>query len=120
MAVILVVDDDPISQRLLGYTLQKQGHQVLSAMNGLLAIARLDQAEVDLVITDLTMPEMDGPTLLKHLRADPRYAELPIIMLTASGQDQDRIQARAAGVSDFLTKPTSSRELIETVARILS
>jgi CheY-like chemotaxis protein len=62
---------------------------------------------------------MDGISLLKQLRADPIYRNLPIIMLTASGQDQDRLDARAAGANDFLTKPTSSTELEETVQRWL-
>lgn len=119
MATILVVDDDNIGQRMLGYTLQKNGHQVVSAFNGLLALDRLAEQTFDLVITDLAMPEMDGPTLLRHIRSDTRFANIPVIMLTASGHDQDRISARAAGVSDFLTKPASSRELMETVTRVL-
>jgi two-component system, chemotaxis family, chemotaxis protein CheY len=120
MAVIMVVDDDSIGQRMLGYTLQKNGHRVVQAMNGVQALERLAETAVDLIITDLNMPEMDGPTLLKQLRADDRYKDLPIVMLTASGQDHDRVEARAAGATDFLTKPTSSRELIETVSRILA
>src|SRR3712207_4714293 len=103
MATILVVDDDNIGQRMLGYTLQKNGHQVVPAFNGRIALERLADQTFDLVITDLAMPEMDGPTLLKHIRADPRFSHIPVIMLTASGHDQDRISARAAGVNDFLT-----------------
>jgi len=62
---------------------------------------------------------MDGLTLLRHIRADQRLSKLLLIMLTASGQEQDRLNAQAAGVNDFLTKPTSSRELLATVSRLL-
>ena len=119
MATILVVDDDTIGQRVLGYTLQQNGHEVVPALNGRIALELLEEQSFDLVITDLAMPEMDGPTLLQHIRSDVRYRHIPVIMLTASGHDQDRISARAAGVSHFLTKPASSRELMESVNRIL-
>jgi CheY-like chemotaxis protein len=119
MATILVVDDDAIGQRMLGYTLQKNGHQVVQAYNGRIALQRLAEQSFDLIITDLAMPEMDGPTLLQNVRADARFADVPVIMLTASGHDQDRLAARAAGVTDFLTKPASSRELMETVNKAL-
>jgi CheY-like chemotaxis protein len=120
MATILVVDDNSVNLRMMGYPLQKQGHAVVTALNGREALARLAETSFDLLITDLTMPQMDGMTLLKHVRADARFQQLPVIMLTASGQDEDRDTARAEGVSEFLTKPTSSRELVETVNRLLS
>jgi two-component system, chemotaxis family, chemotaxis protein CheY len=117
MATILVVDDSPVSRRLLGYTLERGGYTVITADHGGQALERLGETPVDLVIADLAMPEVDGLTLLRQLRADRRYHDLPLVMLTASGQDQDRLTAQAAGANDFLTKPASSRELIETVSR---
>lgn len=119
MAAILVVDDDTISLRMLSYTLQKHGHEVITALNGRLATERLAERRFDLLIADLTMPEMDGLALLRHVRADPQLVELPVIMLTASGQDQDRLMAEAEGVNAFLTKPTSSHELLEVAGRML-
>lgn len=119
MASLLVVDDDPISQRMLGFTLRRDGHQVISAADGEEALQRLAAEHFDLLIVDLTLPGMDGLTLLRHLRSDERYSCLPVIMLTASGQDEDRIRARLLGANDFLTKPTSSRELVERVNRLL-
>jgi len=65
------------------------------------------------------MPEMDGLALLRHVRADPQLRALPVIMLTASGQDQDRLTAEAEGVDAFLTKPTGSHELLEVAGRML-
>lgn len=119
MTTVLVVDDSPVSQRLLGYTLQRNGYTVLTASDGRAALALLQRADVDLIISDLSMPEMDGITLLRHIRADNRYCAVQLIMLTASGQDQDRLDAEAAGASYFLTKPASSSELLATVRRVL-
>jgi CheY-like chemotaxis protein len=119
MATILIVDDSPVSQRLLGYTLQRCGYEIVMAGHGGEALDRLAERAVDLVISDLEMPEVDGLTLLRLIREDRRYHALPIVMLTSSGQDQDRLSAQIAGASDFLTKPTSSRELIETVSRLV-
>lgn len=119
MATILIVDDSPVSQRLLGYTLRRCGHAVITAGQGREAMDRLAETQVDLIIADLAMPEVDGLTLLRQVRADDRYQNLPLVILTASGQDQDRLKAQAAGASDFLTKPTSSRELIDTVTRLI-
>ena len=119
MAAILVVDDDTISLRMLSYTLQKHGHEVITALNGRIAIGRLSERRFDLLIADLTMPEMDGLALLRHVRADPQLRALPVIMLTASGQDQDRLTAEAEGVDAFLTKPTGSHELLEVAGRML-
>jgi CheY-like chemotaxis protein len=65
------------------------------------------------------MPEVDGLALLRKLRATERYRGLPLVMLTASGQDQDRLVAQAAGANDFLTKPASSHELLDTVNRLV-
>ena len=115
--MILVVDDYPVTRRILGYTLRKQGYDVVPAADGEEALARLSDHAIDLAILDIAMPGMDGITLLKQIRADPRLRELPVVMLSASGQDQDRITARAEGANAFLSKPCSSHELLDTVRR---
>lgn len=119
MATILVVEDYLVAQRMYSHMLRKRGHTVVVADNGRIALERLEETSVDLIVADLAMPEMDGVTLLKHLRADERYRHIPVIMLTASGQEQDHQIARAEGANDFLTKPTSSQEFLETVNRHL-
>ncbi len=119
MATVLIVEDYPVTRRMLSFTLKQDGYTVVTAVNGKEALARLEQITVDIAIVDIAMPEMDGLTLLRHLRASERYKKLPVIMLTASGQDADRIRARAEGANDFLSKPTSSRELLDTVSRLL-
>ena len=119
MVTILVVDDHSVVQRVLSAQLRKGGFEVVTASSGQEALDRLEEQAIDLAITDIAMPEMDGLTLLKHLRSDQRYQALPIVMLTGSGQDEYGLAAKAEGANEFLTKPTSSRELIETVNRLL-
>jgi two-component system chemotaxis response regulator CheY len=119
MGTILIADDDRLNQRLLTFTLQKNGQGVVTAGHGLEALQCLAENTVDLIITDIEMPEMDGITLLRHLRADPRFRTLPAIVLTASGDDEMYSTAYAAGANGILTKPASSWELTETVQKLL-
>jgi CheY-like chemotaxis protein len=80
----------------------------------------LASGPVDVLIADLSMPEVDGIELLRRVRADLRHAVLPVVMLTASGQEHDREVASAVGASAFLTKPASSSELLATLERLLA
>lgn len=120
MGTILVVEDYPVTQRVLSLTLRNNGYDVLVAANGLEAIDLLRETSVDLALVDIAMPEMDGLTLLRHLRSDPQFISLPIIMLTASGQDDDRALALSIGANGFLSKPASSQQLIETVSQYVA
>lgn len=120
MTNILIVDDYLVSHRVLGHILRHGGYAVVTAENGAEALDVLAQEAIDLILLDIAMPVMDGLTLLRHLRADARYATLPVIMLTASGQEADRRAAEAIGANGFLTKPASSGELLDTVQRVLS
>jgi CheY-like chemotaxis protein len=117
MASILVVDDNPVIQLMLSLMLKRNDQTVQTAASGREALDCLERSLVDLVILDVNMPDMDGLTLLKQLRDDERYKNLPVIMLTASGREQVRLVATQKGANGFLTKPTSSRELIDMVAR---
>lgn len=120
MATILVADDDPITQRVVGFILNKLGHRVLSAGTGLEALHELEESNPNLLILDLAMPEMDGLAALRQLRSQERFRQLPVIVLTASGLDRDAQAARAEGVNDFLTKPFRSQELVEKLQLLLS
>ena len=119
MSTVLVVDDDPVSRRVLSHIISRLGHVVVSAENGRQALDRLEECSPDLVILDLAMPEMDGLTALKLTRADERYRDLPIIMLTGSGLDRDARAARDQGVNEFLTKPFRSQDLTDLLQRLL-
>ena len=119
MSTILIVDDYPVARRILSHTLQRNGHVVIAAADGTEALARLDDTPIDLAIIDIAMPGMDGLTLLRRLRDRETQKSLPVIMLSASGQDDDRLTARELGAHDFLSKPASSHEILETVGRLL-
>jgi two-component system, chemotaxis family, chemotaxis protein CheY len=113
MAVILLVDDNSTIRRVVDFMLRALGHEVVTAANGYDALDQLQRQPCDLVIADLSMPEMDGLTLLRHIRVTPHLRTLPVVMLTASGEGDHQI------VNDFLTKPTSKRALAETIERCL-
>ncbi len=119
MARILVVDDHTVHQRIYSYTLRKHGHTVVLADNGQAALEQLYGSAIDLIIIDFAMPEMDGLTLLKHIRSVESYRTIPVIMLIAIGQEQDQLIAADEGANAFLSKPTSSRELVDTVHKLL-
>ncbi|WP_129672335.1 response regulator [Candidatus Chloroploca sp. Khr17] len=119
MATILVIDDSSVIRHLLSHTLKHNGHHVITLACGDEALGLLETETVDVVIADLEMPSMDGITLLKHIRSGERTCEIPLLMLTASGNEQDREDAQAAGANGFLTKPASSRDLVTAVERLL-
>ena len=120
MPTILIVDDDSNNQRMLSYTLRKAGYEVLTASNGQMGLAALDAYPVDLAVADLAMPIMDGLTMLRRMRADERFNSIPVIILTASNNDQDRIIAEDIGVSGLLLKPVSSRNVLDVVKKVLA
>jgi two-component system chemotaxis response regulator CheY len=119
MATILIVDDYAPQHRLLGFVLEQHGHAVVSARDGLQALDQMVTTSIDLVVTDLTMPRMDGLALAEELRSNERYAKLPIILLTASGKEQDEVRAAGVGIDCFLTKPIDSEELVEAVYQLM-
>ncbi len=120
MPHILIVDDYSVTQRTLGHILKRGGFSVATASNAEEALTYLQFNAVDMAIIDIMMPGMDGIEMLTILRQDENLKHLPVIMLTASGQDEDRIRARQAGASDFLTKPTSTDDLLNAVERLLN
>lgn len=119
MSKILVVDDDSNNQRMLSYSLRKAGYEVLLASDGQAGLDILNHEAIHLAIIDLSMPIMDGLSMLRFVRANNSYSQLPVIILTASGDENELYMADTLGVVAFLTKPTSSRILLKTVANIL-
>jgi DNA-binding response OmpR family regulator len=119
MPRILVVDDDPTNQRMLGYSLRKVGYVVIPAENGEVGWDLLHKETIDLAIIDLSMPILDGLSLLRLIRSKKQWVGLPVIILTASGDDRELDIAREIGIQAFLTKPSGSRILLETVSTAL-
>jgi len=116
---ILVVDDEPINQRILTYTLKKAGYESTALANGENTLRWLEGNTPDLAILDVSMPGMDGITLLRHIRKMPQCTNLPVIILTGSGDDDERIRAEELGIQGFLTKPASSKTVVEIVSNLL-
>jgi two-component system chemotaxis response regulator CheY len=116
---ILVVDDDPVARRVVSSVLERANYDVMASTGGHEALSELAAARIDLVITDREMPAMDGMELLRAVRQSPRHGGVPVIMLTGITLETAGDEADAEGASAFLTKPVSSRELLETVERLL-
>jgi class 3 adenylate cyclase/CheY-like chemotaxis protein len=114
---VLVVDDQPPNIRLLEAILVPRGYDVTPASSGEEALAVLDQSDVDLVLCDIVMPGMDGYQVCRAIRERPATAYLPVVMVTASG-DEQKIKALEAGADDFLTKPVNQSELLARVASL--
>jgi two-component system chemotaxis response regulator CheY len=117
---VLVVDDDPTTRRLLTHTLKRNGYEVTAAEDGHQALEVLALEGADLILTDRNMPQVDGLALLKALRASDAHRRVPVIMVTNSSDERDQPEAEAEGATAFLTKPVGSRELLETVRRVLN
>ena len=119
MARILVVDDSAVVRRMLRLVLEKTGHQVSFAEDGQAGLAAARTLLPDLVISDLEMPVMDGLAMVGQLRADPAVRDIPVIVLTASGESDHHRAIADSGVAGFATKPIRSNEITELVETIL-
>uniref|UniRef100_A0A7C5Z7N3 Response regulator n=1 Tax=Caldicellulosiruptor owensensis TaxID=55205 RepID=A0A7C5Z7N3_9FIRM len=117
MPKILVVDDSPVVKKIVTTTLAKKGFEVKEALDGVAALEVLLSEKIDLVITDLNMPKMDGLQLTREIRRNPTYKRIPIIMLTTNPSEEQK--ALEAGANLYLKKPVTSEELISHVQKFL-
>jgi DNA-binding response OmpR family regulator len=116
MATVLVVDDEPIVREVVVRYLSREGHETLEAADGVAARAVIERSYPDLVVLDVMLPGTDGLELCRWIRAT---SELPVIMLTARGEEADRIVGLELGADDYVTKPFSPRELAARVRTVL-
>jgi adenylate cyclase len=114
---VLAVDDQATNLRLLDAVLTPRGHRVLTASSGAQGLALLESGDVDLVLLDIVMPEMDGYEVCRRIRSNPSTEFLPVVMITASGNEQ-RLNALLSGADDFITKPFDQSELLARVASL--
>ncbi len=119
MKTILAIEDDPDIVELLRFNLERESYRVRSALTGTEGLRKLREEPPDLLILDLMLPEMSGFEVCRTVRADPRLAHLPVIMLTARGEEADVIAGIELGADDYVRKPFSPRELTARVGALL-
>ena len=116
---ILVIEDDPSTLRLIKYTLQQEGYQVLIASNGLDGMRKAQSGEIDLIILDVLLPGIDGFEICHRLRGDPQTAQLPILMISGKAREIDKATGLKMGADDYITKPWHRPELLDKIAAML-
>jgi DNA-binding response OmpR family regulator len=119
MSRVLVVEDDKDIADLIAHYLQKAGHVVDALGSGALVLPRVSSSRPDLIVLDLMLPGMDGMRVCEALRHEPATSDIPIIMLTALGEEGDRIKGLELGADDYVTKPFSPKELVARVGALL-
>ncbi|MDY5050222.1 MAG: response regulator [Candidatus Mucispirillum faecigallinarum] len=117
---IITVDDSSTMRRIIKNTLQKLGFEtILEAGNGLEALEVMSKNKVDMIVTDWNMPEMDGLTFVKAVRAKEEYKDLPILMITTEAAKEDILTALRSGVNNYVVKPFTPETLQEKVFKLL-
>lgn len=115
----MIVDDCQTTRKLLGHYLKSRGYTVVFAENGLDALEKLGTNSVNLVMTDLNMPYMDGMELTKTLRSDPNLSDIPILMVTTENDAQEREKAYSNGVNGYLVKPVTGDSIAQNIKNII-
>ena len=116
---ILVVDDSVTMRQMIGYTLRQGGFEVVEAEHGQDALDKLADTTVDLILTDLNMPVMDGITLIQNVRKQPNMKSKPILMVTTEGLASKKELAKTAGATGWIVKPFDPEKLLQTITKVL-
>ncbi len=119
MTKILAVDDSASMRQMVSFTLQGAGYDVIEACDGQDAFNKAKDASVDLVLSDVNMPIMDGITLIKNLRSLPSYKFTPILMLTTESAADKKGEGKAAGATGWIVKPFNPDQLLSTIKKVL-
>ena len=117
---ILIVDDAAVVRHVVSLALKKSGFEVVQAVNGKDALDKLRDSRVEMVITDLNMPVMDGIELIRQMRQTAKYRFMPILMLTTVSQEEKRLEGQRAGASAWIFKPFHATQLLEAVRRFVA
>ena len=115
---ILTVDDSKTMRDMVSFTLKSAGFDVVEAEDGAKALDVLASTAVDAIITDINMPNMDGVTLVKRLRARPKFKATPILILTTEGSDDKKAQGRNAGATGWIVKPFAPEKLLQVLNKV--
>jgi len=117
--IIMTVDDSASIRQMVTFTLEQAGYDVLEAVDGVDAIEKLTDTAINMVITDLNMPNMDGIELIKNIRVKSEYKFIPIIMLTTESQGSKKQEGKAAGATGWIVKPFKPEQLLGVVKKVL-
>jgi len=116
---ILIVDDSSSLRQVVNLALSRAGYEVIEATDGQDALTKLDGRKINLIVSDVNMPRMDGITFVTQVKQNPRYKFTPIIMLTTEGQDAKKEQGRAAGAKAWIVKPFNPPILLDAVSKLI-
>jgi len=116
---ILVVDDDPTTRKLLSFYLKSKGYEAVTAENGLDAIEKLGMDPVNLIMSDINMPYMDGLEFVKNVRANSSWAHIPILMVSTEADADEQQRAYNAGANGYLVKPVTAEMVTEKIKQLL-
>jgi two-component system, chemotaxis family, chemotaxis protein CheY len=117
--VIMAVDDSTSIRQMVGFILKDAGYEVIEAVDGKDAVNHLNKSAVDMIITDLNMPNMDGIELIKHVRTMPKHKYIPIVMLTTESQEEKKQSGRSAGATGWIVKPFKPDQLLAVIKKVL-
>ncbi|MEW6585902.1 MAG: response regulator [Nitrospirota bacterium] len=121
MTNILVVEDSPTMRQLIGFAVKRiPESRVVEATDGVDALKKLASEKIDIILADINMPVMDGLKLVSLVRSNPSYKNIPIIIITTEGAEEDRKKALAIGANAYLTKPIQTQELMKLVSSFIS
>ena len=115
---VMTVDDSATVRQVLQMTLEGAGYEVLQAVDGVDALKKLANETVDMLVTDLNMPNMDGITLIREVRQDPANRFMPIVMLTTESQPEKKQEGKSAGASGWIVKPFKPEQLLAVVRMV--
>ncbi|MCS7214547.1 MAG: response regulator [Thermodesulfovibrio sp.] len=116
---VLIVDDDKTTRKMISLILKSKGYEVVTAENGIEALQILGLEKINLILTDMNMPYMDGIELIKQVRTNPDISNIPIVMITTEADEDEKRKAFDAGVDDYLVKPTNAEQINESIKKIL-
>lgn len=117
--LIMTADDSASVRQMVSFTLKQNGYDVIEAVDGKDALTKLSAQKVDMLITDLNMPNLDGLGLIRGVRAGTLNKFIPIIMLTTESQDGKKVEGKAAGATGWIVKPFKPEQLIAVIKKVL-
>ena len=119
MKTILTVDDSATMRQMVGFVLKGAGYEVIDAVDGRDALSRLNGREINLILSDINMPNMDGLEFTRQLRALPQYKFVPVVLLTTESHPEKKQEGKAAGATAWIVKPFNPEQLLVVVKKVV-